>query len=79
MSTALRNCPTANWLTFLFFFFLSLSQFMHDHHWVSQNPLAVFNTLPPNPSHDALQKAHRFWVEHETRRRVLQAAFILDT
>ncbi|KAL2216223.1 putative C2H2 finger domain protein [Thermoascus aurantiacus ATCC 26904] len=43
--------------------------FMHDHHWVSQNPLAVFNTLPPNPSHDALQKAHRFWVEHETRRR----------
>ncbi|KAL2009864.1 hypothetical protein VTN00DRAFT_5671 [Thermoascus crustaceus] len=53
--------------------------FTHDRHWVSQNPLAVFNTLPPNPSREALNKAYRFWVEHEARRRVLQAAFILDT
>lgn len=52
--------------------------FMHDRHWVSLNPLAVLNTLPSNPSSDALAKAQKFWVEHEARRRVLQATFILD-
>jgi hypothetical protein len=52
--------------------------FMQDRHWVSQNPLAVFNTLPSNPSADSLKKAQKFWVEHEARRRVLQAAFVLD-
>ncbi|EED17685.1 C2H2 finger domain protein, putative [Talaromyces stipitatus ATCC 10500] len=52
--------------------------FMQDRHWVHVNPLAVLNTLPPDSSHDALNRAQKFWVEHETRRRVLQAAFILD-
>ncbi|KAL1852692.1 hypothetical protein Plec18170_005827 [Paecilomyces lecythidis] len=52
--------------------------YMHDRHWISQNPLAVLNTLPENPTQEALTKAHKFWVEHETRRRVLQAAFIFD-
>ncbi|KAJ9270688.1 transcriptional regulator family: Fungal Specific TF [Paecilomyces variotii] len=52
--------------------------YMHDRHWISQNPLAVLNTLPENPSQEALTKAYKFWVEHEARRRVLQAAFIFD-
>ncbi|KAL1966775.1 hypothetical protein VTN77DRAFT_3972 [Rasamsonia byssochlamydoides] len=52
--------------------------FMQDRHWVSQNPLAVLNTLPRLPSADALKSAQKFWVEHEARRRVLQAAFIFD-
>lgn len=52
--------------------------FMQDRHWVHVNPLAVLNTLPPESSQDALKKAQKFWVEHETRRRVLQASFILD-
>jgi hypothetical protein len=52
--------------------------FMQDRHWISQNPLAVLNTLPRLPSADALKRAQKFWVEHEARRRVLQAAFILD-
>ncbi|PCH01301.1 Zinc finger, C2H2 [Penicillium occitanis (nom. inval.)] len=52
--------------------------FMQDRHWVHVNPLAVLNTLPPNSSQDALKRAQKFWVEHETRRRVLQASFILD-
>lgn len=52
--------------------------FMQDRHWVSQNPLAVLNTLPRLPNADALKRAQKFWLEHEARRRVLQAAFILD-
>lgn len=52
--------------------------FMQDRHWVHVNPLAVLNTLPPDSSQDALKRAQKFWVEHETRRRVLQASFILD-
>lgn len=52
--------------------------FMQDRHWVHVNPLAVLNTMPPDSSQDALKKAQNFWLEHETRRRVLQASFILD-
>lgn len=51
---------------------------MHDPHWTSQSPLAVLKTLPEHPSHDEIKNAHKFWVEHEARRRVLQAALILD-
>lgn len=53
-------------------------QFLQDRHWVSLNPLAVYNTLGSNPGVDDLKRAHKFWVEHETRRRVLEAAFLLD-
>lgn len=52
--------------------------FMQDRHWVHVNPLAVLNTLQPDAPLDALRRAQKFWVEHEARRRVLQAAFILD-
>lgn len=52
--------------------------FMQDRHWIHVNPLAVFNTLSPESSQDALKRAQNFWVEHESRRRVLQASFILD-
>jgi hypothetical protein len=51
--------------------------FAQDRHWVSQSPLAVFNSLGDRKP-DSLRKAHKFWVEHETRRRVLQATSILD-
>lgn len=46
---------------------------------MSQSPLAVFNSLSGDRKPESLRKAHKFWVEHETRRRVLQATFILDT
>ncbi|OKL64095.1 hypothetical protein UA08_00621 [Talaromyces atroroseus] len=52
--------------------------FMQDRHWVHVNPLAVLNTLPQDCSQEARRRAQKFWVEHEARRRVLQAAFILD-
>ncbi|KAH8701887.1 putative C2H2 finger domain protein [Talaromyces proteolyticus] len=52
--------------------------FMQDGHWTRVNPLAVLNTLSTNFSQEALKGARNFWIEHETRRRVLQAAFILD-
>ncbi|KAI2254077.1 hypothetical protein LOZ10_006004 [Ophidiomyces ophidiicola] len=52
--------------------------FIQDGHWASQNPLAAYHSLPPNPSIEDLRNANKFWAEHETRRRVLQAAFILE-
>ncbi|EAS36633.3 uncharacterized protein CIMG_01987 [Coccidioides immitis RS] len=52
--------------------------FIQDSHWASQNPLAAYQSLSQKPSTDDIRKAHKFWVEHETRRRVLQAAFILE-
>lgn len=39
----------------------------------------MFKTLRKEPKSEELRKAHKFWVECETRRRVLQASFILDT
>ncbi|EEP82046.1 predicted protein [Uncinocarpus reesii 1704] len=55
-----------------------LSKFIQDSHWASRNPLAAYQSLPQNPSPDDITNAHKSWVEHETRRRVLQAAFILE-
>lgn len=45
---------------------------------LSTSPLAVFKTLRPNYTKEDLTKAHKFWIDHETRRRVLQAFAILD-
>ncbi|PGG95344.1 hypothetical protein AJ79_10108 [Helicocarpus griseus UAMH5409] len=52
--------------------------FIRNHHWASRNPLAVFNTLSGDQNQEDLGRAYRFWVENETRRRVLQAAFLFD-
>ena len=40
--------------------------------------LAVFRTLRPTPNKEELNKAHKFWVDHETRRRIFQAFSVLD-
>ncbi|RMZ84277.1 hypothetical protein DV738_g763, partial [Chaetothyriales sp. CBS 135597] len=40
--------------------------------------LAVFRTLRADRSMEELLKAQKFWVDHETRRRILQAFSILD-
>jgi len=45
---------------------------------LATNPLAVFRTLRKNHTKEDLIKAHKFWVEHETRRRILQASAVLD-
>ncbi|KAF3491750.1 uncharacterized protein GIQ15_01267 [Arthroderma uncinatum] len=52
--------------------------FNHDRHWITRNPLSLAGSLFKDKSLDAIKTAHKFWVEHETRRRVLQAMFILD-
>jgi hypothetical protein len=57
-------------------FYASLTQ---ARHWISTNPLALFNRLRKDHSADELANAHKFWTERETRRRILQASFILDT
>ena len=57
-------------------FYTSLTQ---ARHWISTNPLALFNRLGRDHSSEELANAHKFWTERETRRRILQASFILDT
>lgn len=54
-------------------------QFIQDSHWKSQNPLLVLSSLSGHESPESLTKARNFWIEHETRRRVLLASLILDT
>ncbi|EEH07120.1 conserved hypothetical protein [Histoplasma capsulatum G186AR] len=55
-----------------------LAKFIQNRHWTSKNPLAVFNTLSEDDKLAGLEKAYSFWVENETRRRILQASFLLD-
>ncbi|KAK5957744.1 hypothetical protein OHC33_000933 [Knufia fluminis] len=43
-----------------------------------QNPLAVFKTLKKEKSEDDLKRAHKFWLEHEARRRIFHACSVLD-
>ncbi|KIW74987.1 hypothetical protein Z517_11758 [Fonsecaea pedrosoi CBS 271.37] len=45
---------------------------------LATDPLAVFRTLPKERTPDDIQRAHKFWLEHETRRRILQACTVLD-
>ncbi|OJD11764.1 hypothetical protein AJ78_07524 [Emergomyces pasteurianus Ep9510] len=52
--------------------------FIQNRHWASKNPLALLNTLSEDDKRQDLGRAYSFWVENETRRRVLQAAFLLD-
>ncbi|RMZ88286.1 hypothetical protein DV736_g4493, partial [Chaetothyriales sp. CBS 134916] len=45
---------------------------------LATSSLAVFRTLKADRSMEELIKAHKFWADHETRRRILQAFSILD-
>ncbi|EXJ59921.1 hypothetical protein A1O7_04068 [Cladophialophora yegresii CBS 114405] len=45
---------------------------------LATDPLAVFRTLRKERLTDDIQRAHKFWLEHETRRRILQASNVLD-
>jgi hypothetical protein len=45
---------------------------------LATDPLAVFRTLRKDRSAEDVQRAHKFWLEHETRRRILQASTVLD-
>ena len=45
---------------------------------LATDPLAVFRTLRKERTADDIQRAHKFWLEHETRRRILQASSVLD-
>jgi Fungal specific transcription factor domain len=48
-------------------------------HWISTNPFAVLKGLSKTPTAAELHQAHLFWVNRETRRRLLLGSFILDT
>jgi len=45
---------------------------------LATDPLAVFRTLRDNPTADDRARAHKFWLDQETRRRILQASMVLD-
>ena len=45
---------------------------------LATDPLAVFRTLCKERTADDVQRAHKFWLEHETRRRILQASNVLE-
>lgn len=45
---------------------------------LSTDPLAVFRTLRKEKTPEDIARAHKFWLDHETRRRILQASTLLD-
>ncbi|KAK5345320.1 hypothetical protein LTR61_010887 [Exophiala xenobiotica] len=45
---------------------------------LSTDPLAVFRTLRKEKTPEDVARAHKFWLDHETRRRILQASTLLD-
>ncbi|KAK5064568.1 hypothetical protein LTR84_000401 [Exophiala bonariae] len=45
---------------------------------LATDPLAVFRTLRKDRTSEDIHRAHKFWLEHETRRRILQASMVLD-
>ncbi|KAL9114133.1 MAG: hypothetical protein Q9227_001905 [Pyrenula ochraceoflavens] len=45
----------------------------------AENPLALLRGNPDQDTPEKLKAAQSFWVERETRRRILQACFVLDT
>lgn len=45
---------------------------------LATDPLAVFRTLRKDRNSEDIHRAHKFWLEHETRRRILQASMVLD-
>lgn len=45
---------------------------------LNTSSLAVYKTLRQNSTKEELNKAHKFWVDHETRRRIFQAFSVLD-
>lgn len=46
--------------------------------WLATSPLAVFKTLKEGRTTEDLKRAHKFWMEHETRRRIFHACSVLD-
>jgi hypothetical protein len=42
------------------------------------NPLKALETLPDASDSEALEQAYKFWIGHETRRRILQSCYILE-
>lgn len=55
-----------------------MGQLTRSQQRATENPLALLRSSKDN-SPEKIKAAHVFWVERETRRRVLQACCILDT
>lgn len=59
--------------------FRSLFANLHSsRQWLATSPLAVFKTLKEGRTPEDLKRAHKFWMEHETRRRIFHACSVLD-
>ena len=54
------------------------SKLLADEELLRLDPFPILASLPPNAAPDALDQAKRTWTLHETKRRILLAAFVLD-
>ncbi|MCJ1244641.1 hypothetical protein MMC30_001840 [Trapelia coarctata] len=52
---------------------------LNDHTCLSTDPTAYVQSLPTNADQTLLQTAYTYWIDLESRRRLLLAAFILNT
>lgn len=53
-------------------------QLLLDEELIQLNPPAALASLPPHATADVFLNFRRLWVDLETRRRILLAAFVLD-
>ncbi|KAL8847291.1 MAG: hypothetical protein Q9221_007667 [Calogaya cf. arnoldii] len=53
--------------------------FVADQDFLQVKQASLQQALPPPNAPDQLQTVHRRWVEHETRRRILVAMFMVET
>lgn len=58
---------------------LIASKLLRDEELLQHDRVSDFTNLPCNMTANALGQAKELWTQHETKRRILLAAFVLDT
>lgn len=58
---------------------LIVSKLLRDEQLLQHDRALGFTNLPSNMTANALGQARELWTRHETKRRILLAAFVLDT
>lgn len=58
---------------------LTVTKLLQDEELLQHDRASVFTNLPFNVTANALGQAKELWTRHETKRRILLAAFVLDT
>lgn len=68
-----------NFLLLVKFNTLIVTKLLRDEELLQQDRASCFMNLPCNMTANALGQAKELWTRHETKRRILLAAFVLDT